>query len=113
MLILGILLLFIGVAEFDPITTTAVENKKVIANGEVYNPLEYPYVVYLEMTSSVSNGISSCTGTLISPIFVLTAAHCTVNYKASDIIVSKSYVSHMLKYMLNFKHHYTIIDISG
>lgn len=61
-------------------------NKGLIANGVFYNPLEYPYVV--TFTYAVNeNSIVSCTGTLLTKLFVLTAAHCTHDRSAKKIRV--------------------------
>lgn len=54
----------------------SARDKGLVANGEMYDPAEYPFVVCLTIHSS-RKGRSVCTGTLISPLFVLTAAHCT------------------------------------
>lgn len=56
-----------------------VANKGLVANGEIYDPAEYPFVVCLTIVHSLRKGQAVCTGTLISPLFVLTAAHCTHN----------------------------------
>lgn len=91
---LSILLLLIYVtASFGQNSTSDDNNKNAVAYGKVYDPLKYPYIVYLEMSNIVSNRYSTCTGTLISPTFVLTAAHCTVRYKARQITVSLSHIS--------------------
>ncbi|XP_050430474.1 brain-specific serine protease 4-like [Adelges cooleyi] len=53
-----------------------------IAYGRDYDKHKHPYVVSLIATDSYQ-----CTGTLLKPTFVLTAAHCTWGYKADDIAV--------------------------
>lgn len=54
-----------------------------IFNGEKYDHKKYPYVVAVHIKSS------TCTGTMISPLFVLTAAHCTNNRIPSEFTVKK------------------------
>lgn len=61
--------------------------KGLISHGELYDPVRYPYVVSLVMW--VPDGVVYCTGSLISPLFVLTAAHCTDRVEANDIQVSR------------------------
>lgn len=57
-----------------------------IANGEPLDQDDYPYVVGLKIENS--HGESNyCTGTLVSPIFVLTAAHCVVDAINEEVIV--------------------------
>lgn len=47
-----------------------------IANGVVYDPVKYPYLIRLHITDDIGN-IGLCTGSLLNQNFVLTAAHCT------------------------------------
>lgn len=53
-----------------------------IVNGEaVINPGTYPWQVIL-----IVNGRFTCGGSLISPDFVLTAAHCVYKYDSENVI---------------------------
>lgn len=51
------------------------ENKKSISHGEPYDYQKYPYVVLI-IVNKITKGFTSCSGTLVTPMFVLTAGHC-------------------------------------
>lgn len=53
-------------------------NKGFIANGVPYNPFEYPYVVFFIYMKDKTYFIV-CTSSLLTKLFILTAAHCTHN----------------------------------
>ncbi|XP_026811192.1 trypsin 3A1-like, partial [Rhopalosiphum maidis] len=50
--------------------------KGLIANGEQYDPIKFPYVVALKIFSENRQKNSICTGSLVKKLYVLTAAHC-------------------------------------
>lgn len=56
-----------------------------IANGEPLGQDDYPYVVGLK-TNNLHGEANFCTGTLVSPIFVLTAAHCVTDTTIKEVI---------------------------
>ncbi|KAJ2852006.1 hypothetical protein IWW36_000585 [Coemansia brasiliensis] len=63
-----------------------------IAGGEVASDDSYDFVAYIQAYNS-STGGTTCTGSLIAPNIVLTAAHCTFSsantlYKPSEYTVS-------------------------
>jgi len=62
------------------------DNKELISHGELFDIQEYPFMVYFELTKFTGSGV--CTGSLILPLFVLTAAHCTQNFNKYDIMVT-------------------------
>lgn len=55
-----------------------------IANGQQLDQDNYPYVVGLKIEHS-DGQIKFCTGTLLSPLFVLTAAHCIINTISEEV----------------------------
>ncbi|XP_050524702.1 chymase-like [Daktulosphaira vitifoliae] len=64
-----------------------VETKKQsIASGQPFDPMDYPYVVGLRIQTSIGSS-SICTGSLVSSVFVLTAAHCLHKKKPYNIRV--------------------------
>jgi len=60
-------------------------NEGLIANGYICDPRDYPYMVFFRMESISDGKFHKCTGTLISPLFVLTAAHCTDKHKDFEV----------------------------
>lgn len=62
------------------------DNRRLIANGDVYSPEDYPYVVGLEIFSA-RHRRSICSGSIISPLIVVTAAHCTDRARPRNIRV--------------------------
>jgi len=58
-----------------------------IANGKPVDQDDYPYVVGLK-TENFDGETNFCTGTLVSPLFVLTAAHCIVETTTKEVILS-------------------------
>jgi len=61
------------------------ESGDYIINGQQADRNEYPWMVYMLVAGT--NGTSLCGGSLISNKWILTAAHCTHGYEASDIQV--------------------------
>lgn len=63
-------------------------NRRVvrIANGKQFDEAYYPYIVGLKI-EIFDEQTYFCTGTLVSPIFVLTAAHCTHGANSIEVII--------------------------
>lgn len=74
------------------------QNKELISHGELFDIQKYPYMVYFEITKFSGFGISTCTGSLILPLFVLTAAHCTYEADKYDIVVTNTFNIMQKKY---------------
>ncbi|XP_050528002.1 chymase-like [Daktulosphaira vitifoliae] len=65
---------------------TSVTKQDFVASGKRFDPMDYPYVVGLRIRSNFRK-FSICTGTLVAPVFVLTAGHCTHEKLPSSIKV--------------------------
>lgn len=74
------------------------KNKELISHGEFFDIQKYPYMVYFEITKFAGLSISTCTGSLILPLFVLTAAHCTYEADKYDIVVINTFNIMQKKY---------------
>lgn len=64
-------------------------HKGLIANGDVYNVEDYPYVMSLKIFLP-NNRIATCTGSLLTELFILTAAHCVYDKDKRDLKVNTS-----------------------
>lgn len=88
--ILLIFILFITViAGFTIDNSHSIKNNRRtirIANGEQIDQEHYPYVVGLKIEISIFETFF-CTGSLVSPLFVLTAAHCTPESSTIEVIL--------------------------
>jgi len=91
MRIVWFLLQLIYVSWFKP-NGSKCENKEFVAGGKLYNPIDFPYVVGLRIQMNRYHE-SICTGTLISPLIVLTAAHCTYERTARQL---KVFIAHSI-----------------
>jgi secreted trypsin-like serine protease len=89
---LCILSIAIAVAVEIPQIDDHTENRFArVAYGEDYDHEKYEYVVMLLGEDENSSEIASlCSGSLLSPIAVLTAAHCTYGMTASKLTVSNN-----------------------
>lgn len=96
------LILFINVTSvFSMDRSQPTKNKQRItriANGQPLDQDNYSYVVGLKIGNSDGH-INFCTGTLLSPFFVLTAAHCIENTIFEEVIfITYFYVNRKLDY---------------
>lgn len=68
--------------------------KRMIRGGELANPSDYPYIAGI-WTVTDEGKQYSCTGALISPNYVLTAAHCFFpNKKLTKVYFEKKRITH-------------------
>lgn len=65
------------------------ENKALVSHGQLFDIQKYPFMVYFDYKIN-SGKRGMCTGSLILPLFVLTAAHCTNKVDKYDIVVKNT-----------------------
>ncbi|XP_050527878.1 chymotrypsin-like protease CTRL-1 [Daktulosphaira vitifoliae] len=81
------IIMFIGGAGCG--NTIPNDSEGMVANGEIYDSVKYPYVMHVIARGQL--GAHTCTGSLINPVFVLTAAHCTDNMSPSNMEVVRGH----------------------
>lgn len=70
---------------FSQLTTNRSQILERVVNGEPYDHEKYPYVVKIHIVYDYND--FTCSGTLIAPLYVLTAAHCTEDGQMADFMV--------------------------
>lgn len=90
MKIIIVFLLSIKIAYLFVLNPTYNNNTGLVYNGTRYNPNEYPFVVTIKVFDDHNpDQVTICTGSLVKELFVLTAAHCSVNKRLDQLRVSK------------------------
>lgn len=81
-----LLLVIMHLATVEPNMTK--DSELFISNGVPYDSIEHPYLVTLIMALN-KDKIATCTGSLLTELFVLTAAHCTHEKPTNGIKVHR------------------------
>ena len=87
----ALLLAMLATAAIGPRAASAApEAKAAIVGGEAASVLAFPSLTYIQATDSDDRSFA-CTGTVIAPRVVLTAAHCVENLEAGGYTPASDY----------------------
>ncbi|VVC36874.1 Myotoxin/Anenome neurotoxin domain,Peptidase S1A, chymotrypsin family,Serine proteases, trypsin family [Cinara cedri] len=83
-----------SISKLNVLPNVSMNITKFVSNGKDYDTKKFPYLVFISFQDLKVNKSGACTGSLLSKYFILTAAHCTIEYEDRISIIKVYYLQY-------------------